>query len=69
MLRKSPEALTAIIIALLSLILSAYSGYNHNDKEMTSRIAVLETHRTDDKERLDRIETKIDSLLHWAGVK
>lgn len=68
-MRKSPDALAAIILALLSFVVTAYASYAHNDKELTSRIAVLETHRTDDKERLDRIETKIDSLLRWAGVK
>jgi len=72
---KSPEAMTAIIIAALSLILSAYTSYDRNDKALGERIAILETHRTDDAERLNRIEIKLDDvgiatreLLKWAGV-
>lgn len=52
-----------IVIALLSLAVSAYAGYSHNDKELAQRISVVETQQKNDGKGLERIENKVDRLL------
>lgn len=61
-----PEVLSAILIALLSLVLSAYSGYSHNDKQIEHRLSVVETQQQNDGPRLERMENKLDKLVEWA---
>lgn len=65
----SENSRVALIIALLSLLASGFVSYSHNDKAISERVSKLEAHRDDDKEQLNRLESKVDSLLRWAGVK
>lgn len=55
-----------LIIALMSVVLSGVSAYTHNDKELTARITALESHRVDDKDKLDHIQVQVDKLVEWA---
>ncbi len=58
-----------LILAAISLIVSSFVGYNRNDKDLASRVSVLEAHQEDSVSHLNRIETilggvdnKLDSL-------
>jgi hypothetical protein len=62
----SSEALAAIIIALLSLAVAAWSDYSHNDKEIASRVTAVETQQKGDHEGIQRVESKVDRLVEWA---
>jgi hypothetical protein len=53
----------AIVVALVSLALSGYASYSHNDKDLTGRIIAVETQQKNDDSRLERIEQKVDRLL------
>lgn len=64
--RLSSEALAAIIIALLSLALSAYAGYSHNDKDISNRVTAIETQQKNDGATIQRVESKVDQLVAWA---
>jgi hypothetical protein len=50
-------------IALISLAVSGWSSYSHNDKAVAQRISVVETQQTSDGKRLDRMEDKLDQIL------
>lgn len=54
-----------LVLAGASLIVSAFVGYNHNDKELVQRVSVLEAHQEDTNPRLDRLESKIDNLTSY----
>ena len=54
----------------LELALSAFTGYTHNDKDISNRVSVVETQQRNDglrqdstDKRLQRIEDKVDRLL------
>jgi hypothetical protein len=51
-----------IAIALVSLAVSAYAGYSVNDKSIAQRITAVEVQQSNDKDRLVRIENKLDEL-------
>lgn len=55
-----------ILLALLSLVLSAYASYNHNDKQIEHRLTAVEKQQENDAPRLERMENKIDKLVDWA---
>jgi len=57
----------AIGIAMLSLLLAGWAGYAHNDKEISNRVAVVETQQKNDSDRLQRMEAKIDRLIEWMA--
>lgn len=81
MRKLSTEALVAILVALLSLILSAYTGYSSNDKDMSNRMTAVETKQKSDREQYAesiqhvekavlRVDSKVDRLIEWAlGAK
>jgi len=48
------EAIAALVIALLSLALSAYAGYTHNDKEVSNRVTAIETQQVNDTKAIER---------------
>jgi len=52
-----------IVLALVSLVVSAYTSYNSNDKAIAQRISVVETKQANDAERVNRIENKLDQIL------
>jgi len=52
-----------LVIAGLSVLLSAYVAYSNNDKAITSRVVVIETQQKNDEQRLERIENKVDRIL------
>lgn len=62
----SSEALVAILVALLSLAVSAYAGYAHNDKDISNRVSVIETQQKNDGATIQRVEGKVDRLVEWA---
>lgn len=51
-----------LILAGLSLVVSAFTGYTRNDKDLVQRVSVLEAHQEDSVSRLGRIETKVDNV-------
>lgn len=61
------QILTAVLLALLSLLVSGWVGYGHQHEDTAVRISVLETQRKDDHDRLERIEIKVDELLRRVG--
>lgn len=54
--------LVAVILALLSLVVAGFSGYSHNDKDLTSRIVKVETRQDGMDRSLDRVESKLDEV-------
>jgi len=63
-LKRHPAFDWAVIIAALcSLGGSIYIQATHHDQDNEHRISVLESHRQDDNDRLDRIEHKLDQLV------
>jgi hypothetical protein len=64
--KLSAEAYVAIVIALLSLFLSAFVGYSHNDRDISNRVSVIETQQKNDGATIQRVESKVDRLVEWA---
>ena len=60
--RRDYSTIASVILAMLALLVSAYAGYSHNDKETTSRISVVETQQKNDGATIQRIEGKVDTL-------
>lgn len=63
-------------IALLSLTVSAYTGYTSNDRETVQRVAVVESHQGDDRRTLEEIklavkelDAKVTQILIILGTK
>lgn len=54
--------LLPVLLALFSLGISGFLGYNNTDKEMSLKIKGIEVQQTNDDERLGRIEMKLDRL-------
>ena len=50
----------AVVLALLSLVVSAFTGYTSNDRATGERVTHVETQQENDGKRLDRMELKID---------
>jgi hypothetical protein len=55
------EWIMPIVILVLSIIISGLSGYFHDDRVLAERLTTVEAHQGDTKDRLDRIESKIDA--------
>ncbi len=51
-----------LILAALSLVVSSFVGYNRNDKDLASRVSVLEAHQEDSVSHLNRIETMLGQV-------
>ena len=55
------------IVLFLSLLVSGFAAYSHNDKELSNRVTAVEAVQKEQKDntekRLDRIENKIDRLI------
>jgi hypothetical protein len=54
-----------ILAALLSLAVSAFAGYFHNDKELAQRITAVEVQQKNDTKAIDRVESKLDKLYEY----
>ena len=52
-----------IVMALASYVIYGFVGYSGESREVIARITALEAHRTDDAERLQRLEAKVDTIL------
>jgi hypothetical protein len=61
------EIVVTILIAILSLVISAYNGYTHNDKATEHRLSVVESNQQNDHENI-----KASMMCHgwsapWVG--
>lgn len=54
-----------LALAGLSMLGTLYASYTHTDKDNAQRLTALESHRSDDSSRLDRIEDKLDKLVYY----
>lgn len=61
-MRSYKAELLAIILALLSLAMSAFVGYTYDNKDLTGRIVKVETRQDAQDRSIDRIERKVDQL-------
>lgn len=67
--KNAAQIVVAIALALLSLVVSAYSGYTHDDKKTGERITAVETQQLNDGRRLERIEDKVDKVLDVVATR
>lgn len=59
-----------VALAVLSILISGYVGYQNNDKTLSVHVATLQAQEDDRSARLDRMETKLDTLLFYiTGLK
>lgn len=58
----STKLLVTIILALLSLVVSAWNGYSRNDKANAVEIAKLQTQQKNDQDAIVRVEVKVDKV-------
>lgn len=63
MTKDKVSLLLPITLALLSLAVAAYTGYNSNDKDLTSRVVALEVEQSHSQKAVERIEQKVDRIL------
>ena len=68
--QKISGVAVSVLLALLSLLISGAVGYTSNDKQIEHRLTVVEEGhaagvqlREDDRERIIRIEDKLDRLI------
>jgi hypothetical protein len=54
--------LVSITIALLSLLVSSLTAYHNDQTAIVERVRGLEVQSTNDTERMNRIERKIDDM-------
>jgi hypothetical protein len=73
MSRLLSSHLVAIVMAILSLMVSGFVGYSHNDKDLAQRVTAVETQQKNDHEGINRVDesihrvdAKVDKLLDWA---
>lgn len=61
---KTPDLrwLLPAILALISLTISAYTGYNANDRETVQRITTTEAHQADDRKTLEEIKADVKEM-------
>lgn len=55
--------LLPVIIALVSLFVSAFVGYSNNNTVIAERMKAVETQQANDRETLKRIEQKVDRVV------
>lgn len=55
--------LLPLMVALASLVISAYVGYASNDKDLAQRVTSVEAKQGETQPRLIRIEDKVDDLV------
>jgi hypothetical protein len=48
-----------IVSALISLAMSAFSGYASNDRDIIQRVTATEAHATDDRKTLEEIKAAL----------
>ncbi len=65
----SPGARLPLVLAGFSLIGVLYQEIYHNDRDMNARVSKLEAHQSDDSERLNRIESKLDRFMEYMGIR
>ena len=51
-----------LVVFFLTLCMMSVVGYFRNDSALSARVTAVETHQGDTEKRLDRIETKVDTL-------
>jgi hypothetical protein len=51
--------LLPLVLALLSLTISAFAGYNRNDRETIQRMSTVEAHLADDRKNMDEIKIAV----------
>ena len=51
-----------IVVFFLTMVMMGIVGYFRNDSALSARVTAVETHQGDTEKRLDRIETKEDTL-------
>lgn len=56
------KVLEWMIPVLITLGVSGWVGYSHNDKEITNRVTAVETQQKADDKRLERIEVAVDRV-------
>lgn len=65
--RSKRDWVLPIAMFLLSLLVSGFISYNHEDKTMSNRVTAIETKQntqdTNTNDRLNRMENKLDRLL------
>lgn len=68
--------LLPLVLALLSLVISSYTGYTATDRETIQRITTTEAHQVDDRKTLDEIKldvkdtkAKVVEILILLGTK
>ena len=51
-----------IVVFFLTMVMMGIVGYFRNDSALSARVTAVEAHQGDTEKRLDRIETKVDTL-------
>ena len=51
-----------LVVFFLTILMMGVVGYFRNDSNLSARVTAIEAHNGDTEKRLDRIETKVDSL-------
>jgi type II secretory pathway pseudopilin PulG len=68
-----PATIISIIGFILSVAISSYAGYTHNDKDLSNRMTAVEVQQKNDKEAAAEMKTDIrdikkdvSDLVKWA---
>lgn len=62
--------LVTILMALTSLIVSGFVAYSSETSGIKERVRAIEVHQGHDQDRLERMESKIDTIYEYmTGVK
>lgn len=56
----------ALAIGLLGFTLNGFFSYFANDKTAASRLTAVEAHQGDTEKRLDRMESKLDTIFYYV---
>jgi hypothetical protein len=62
-IQDTSQMLVAVALGLIGYIIAGYVGYNNTSSSITNRLTALEIHQSDNAERMQRVENKIDRLF------
>lgn len=56
----------AVLLSILAMLGTLYSGYAHADKESSIRLTTVETQQKDQDDKINHIQSQVDKLVEWA---
>lgn len=57
-----PSFWLTLVVAIISLTLSAFNSYTRNAQDLSNRVAIIENQQRNDGAAIQRVESKVDKV-------